>query len=76
MTTAMVKRDERNVGLAYLMWLPCLVGLHGMHRFYAGRWVSGLVWLLTGGICGLGSVVDLFFIPRMVHDHNEGRSVW
>jgi TM2 domain-containing membrane protein YozV len=48
----------------------------GLHRFYAGRYISGTIWLLTWGLCGVGQVLDLFFIPRMVEDHNAGRSVW
>jgi TM2 domain-containing membrane protein YozV len=75
-STALVRRDPRSVGLAYLLWLPCFFGISGLHRFYTGRWISGLVWLFTGGLCGIGQIVDLIFIPRMVEDHNEGRKIW
>src|SRR5687768_4244108 len=30
--------------------LLTFLGILGVHRFYLGRWVSGLVWLLTGGL--------------------------
>jgi len=73
---ALVRRDHRSVGWAYALWLPCLFGFAGIHRFYSGRWISGLVWLLTLGLCGVGQVLDLIFIPRMIEDHNEGRNVW
>ena len=56
--------------------MPYLFGVSGLHRFYTGRWVSGLIWLFTGGLCGVGQVIDLIFIPRMVDDHNDGRPVW
>lgn len=75
-TTAITRRDERNVALAYLLWVPALFGFAGLHRFYTGRWVSGIIWLLTGGLCGVGQVIDLFFMPRMVQDYNDGRPVW
>jgi TM2 domain-containing membrane protein YozV len=75
-STELVRRSERNVGLAYLLWLPTLMGVNGLHRFYTGRWISGFIWLFTGGLCGIGQVIDLVFIPRMVEDHNEGRKVW
>jgi TM2 domain-containing membrane protein YozV len=71
-----VVRQERNIGLAYLLWLPCLFGACGIHRFYSGRYISGVIWLMTGGLCGFGQVVDLLFIPRMIEDHNEGRKIW
>jgi len=72
---ALVKQDKQ-VGVGYLLWIPGLFGLCGLHRIYAGRWVSGLIWLLTGGLCMVGQVVDLFFVPRMIEDHNAGRQVW
>ena len=70
------KRESRNVVLAYALWIPFFFGLSGLHRLYAGRYVSGLIWLFTGGLCGVGQVIDLLFIPRMIEDHNEGRKVW
>ena len=69
-------RQQRGVGVAYLLWLPTLIGLAGLHRFYTGRWISGLLWITTYGLCGFGSLIDLVFIPRMVSDVNEGRDVW
>ncbi|MEQ1505671.1 MAG: TM2 domain-containing protein [Myxococcota bacterium] len=73
---ALERRTERSVGWAYLLWLPSMFGFAGLHRFYTGRWVSGIVWFLTGGFCGVGTVIDLIFIPRMVADHNQGKPVW
>ena len=76
MSYELQRREPRSLVLAYLLWLPMFFGVSGLHRFYTGRWISGVVWLLTGGLCGIGQLVDLFFIPRMVEDHNEGRKVW
>ena len=75
-STAIERRTDRSVGFAYLLWLPFFFGVNGLHRFYTGRWISGLVWLFTFGLCGIGQVIDLIFIPRMVEDHNDGRPVW
>ena len=50
----------------------CLFGFCGIHRFYTGRWVSGLIWLFTGGLLFIGQLVDLFLIPAMVDDDNRG----
>jgi len=62
--------------IGYLLWVGAFFGIFGLHRFYAGRWVTGAVWLLTFGLCGVGQLVDVFFIPRMIADVNEGRPVW
>lgn len=35
-------------------------------RFYVGRPASGIVWLLTGGLFGIGWLIDFFLIPDFV----------
>lgn len=50
-------------GIAYVLWCLMFVGFAGIHRFYTGRWVTGLIWLFTGGLCLIGQIVDLFLIP-------------
>ncbi len=72
----LVRREPRNVGLAYALWLGSFFGFCGLHRIYAGRYASGIIWFFTGGLCGVGQLVDLFFVPRMVEDHNAGRKIW
>lgn len=60
-------------GISYLLWLSILLGLGGLHRFYNGKMISGCLWLLTGGLFGIGQLVDLFLIPDMVDAHNLKR---
>ncbi len=43
----------------------------GLHRFYTGRKISGLIWALTGGLLVIGWLVDFFLIPGMVRDANH-----
>jgi TM2 domain-containing membrane protein YozV len=76
MSYALERRSERSVGTAYLLWVLCLFGVCGLHRFYSGRPISGVIWLFTMGFCWVGQVIDLIFIPRMIEDHNEGKPVW
>lgn len=59
-----------NVGTAYLLWLGCLFQVHGLHRFYNGKVVTGLLWMCTFGLFGLGQLLDLMLIPGMVDEHN------
>ncbi|MBW1881580.1 MAG: TM2 domain-containing protein [Deltaproteobacteria bacterium] len=75
MSTALVKRGP-SVPMAYILLLLGWFGLCGLHRFYLGRWVSGLVWLLTFGLLGFGQVIDIFFVPRMAEDYRRGAPVW
>lgn len=43
--------------------LICLgfIGLAGIHRFYKGKILSGLLWFFTGGIFAIGTILDLAF---------------
>jgi len=55
---------------AFVLWLFCLFGLCGLHRFYVGRIGTGIVWLLTFGLLGVGQLFDLFFLGSMVRQAN------
>ena len=56
--------------VAYLLWCLVFPGFAGIHRFYASRWVSGLIWLFTGGLFLFGQAVDLILIPGMTREAN------
>lgn len=72
----------RSTGIAYIVWLLCFVGLCGMHRLYAGKVFTGLLWLFTFGFLGIGQFIDLFLIPNMIDRNNyrllahAGPEVW
>jgi len=51
--------------------LLLLLGLVGAHRYYVGRWKSGLLYSLTLGCCGLGVLYDLAQYNDLVSDENE-----
>ena len=48
-------------------WLCFFLGYLGIHKFYEGRILFGIVYLLTGGIFGFGWIIDcviLLFKPN------------
>jgi TM2 domain-containing membrane protein YozV len=51
--------------IGYLLWI---FGFTGAHRFYYGRPLTGTLWLFTGGLFGIGWLIDFFLIPGMDRD--------
>ena len=65
----------RDATTAYLLWAGGFIGLAGLHRFYTDKPISGLVWLFTAGLCGIGQLVDAFFIPGQIAAANARLSL-
>jgi TM2 domain-containing membrane protein YozV len=64
------EKHINKVANAYILWLACLLQLNGLHRLYNGKIGTGLLWLCTFGLFGVGQLVDLFLIPNMVDEYN------
>lgn len=59
------------VGIAYLLWVFSFFGVLGFHRFYIGKYGTGLVWFFTGGCFGIGALIDLITLSNQVNNHNS-----
>src|SRR5690554_6579327 len=46
--------------------LLTFLGVFGVHRFYLGKWFTGLLWLCTAGFFMLGYLYDLFTLNQQV----------
>jgi TM2 domain-containing membrane protein YozV len=50
-----------------LAWvLLTFLGIFGIHRFYLGKWLSGLLWLVTGGLFLVGIVYDYWTLNGQI----------
>ncbi|WP_029909809.1 NINE protein [Pelobacter seleniigenes] len=56
-----------------LSWiLLTFLGLFGVHRMYLGKWISGIIYLFTGGLFGLGFLYDFWTLNEQVSYRNQG----
>ena len=58
-------KDSGRTAVSYLFWIACLSGFCGLHRLYNGKIGTGLLWMFTFGLLGVGQLVDLALIPEM-----------
>lgn len=48
-------------------WLIlAFLGFFGIHRMYMGKWITGLIFLCTGGLFGLGYIYDLWTLNDQI----------
>lgn len=65
----------KSKGTAYLLWLISLFGWLGIHHFYLGKPVKGIIWILTGGVFGFGALIDLFTLGGDVDRYNTNEEL-
>ena len=57
-----IEQRTHNVVVGYITWI---FGFFGAHRFYYGHQITGTIWFFTGGLCGIGWLVDVFLIESL-----------
>lgn len=60
----------KSKGTAYLLWLISIFGWLGFQHFYLGKIGKGIIWILTFGVLGIGSLIDLFTLGSAVEAYN------
>lgn len=59
--------------------LLTFLGILGIHRMYCGKWLTGLVYLFTIGLFGVGIIYDFWTLNTQIsllnHLKNKNRTV-
>ncbi len=63
-----------------LAWILLIfLGLFGIHRMYLGKWVTGIIYLLTLGLFGFGYIYDLWTLNdqiTLINGQERARRSW
>ena len=55
-----------NIDYALAWVLLTFLGFFGIHRMYMDKWITGLLYLLTGGVFGLGYLYDFWTLNNQI----------
>ena len=50
--------------------LLTFLGLFGVHRMYMNKWLTGLLYLVTGGLFGVGYIYDYWTLNDQLSELN------
>ena len=78
--TVNVNIDNKQIHISDKKRLPALllcffIGVLGIHRFYVGKIGTGIIWILTAGVFGIGVLVDFIMIICGTFKDKYGRIV-
>lgn len=60
-----------NYNIAWV--LLTFLGVFGIHRFYQRKWITGLIYLLTVGLFGIGIIYDWCTLNDQIDElHRDG----
>ena len=60
---------RKNYTVAWL--LLTFLGIFGIHRFYLGKWVTGIIYFFTGGLLLIGYLYDMWTLNRQISEVNR-----
>lgn len=61
-----------NYNVAWI--LLTFLGIFGVHRMYMEKWLTGILYLLTGGLFGLGYIYDYWTLNDQLSEINSRRN--
>ncbi len=65
---------DTDYGAAWLLLF--FTGFLGLHRMYMGKWITGVIYLFTFGLFGLGLLYDFCTLNGQVHQKNSQTRAW
>lgn len=66
-------KSEKSLIVCFLLCV--FLGYLGIHRFYAGRVATGILYMFTGGLFGIGYIIDIILIVLGQFKDRRGRKI-
>lgn len=66
------QQGEKSYTVAWV--LLTFLGFFGVHRFYQGKWMTGIIYLFTVGLFGIGVIYDYWTLNEQVSPLNHERA--
>lgn len=73
MFLSVYKSKRKDPQLILIMALIGLLGIGGIHRFFLNHIGMGILYLLTAGLCYIGTIVDLVNYKSIALEYNQGQ---
>ena len=67
------KRKDQQ--LLLILAILGFVGVAGVHRFLVGNIIMGLLYFFTGGLCLIGTIVDIINIKDITFEYNQKQAL-
>ena len=64
--TATLRFRTGSIDFSIAWVLLTFFGLLGLHRMYMGKWITGIVYLLTAGLFGIGYLYDFWTLNDQI----------
>ena len=62
------RKEKKDLQLYTILGFICVAGIQ---RFVVGETGMGVLYLLTGGLCGVGTLIDLINVDKMTSAFNQ-----
>ena len=61
-----IRYNEGKIDFNLAWLLLAFLGLFGIHRMYMGKWITGLIYLCSAGLFGVGYIYDLWTLNDQI----------
>ena len=61
-----IRYNEGKIDFNVAWLLLAFLGLFGIHRMYMGKWITGLIYLCSAGLFGVGYIYDLWTLNDQI----------